>query len=84
MLLQRGLFRTSQSVILGAEFEIIPIIPLTPSLSPQGRGEGGGGIRTKFNERRTYYGNTNPLGNIVNDGKGEGKEGEEIDSDGLL
>jgi hypothetical protein len=39
---------------------------------------------TKFNERRTYYGNTNPLGNIVNDGKGEGKEGEEIDSDGLL
>jgi len=41
MLLQRGLFRTSQSVILGAGFEIISIIPLTPSLSPQGRGEGG-------------------------------------------
>jgi hypothetical protein len=80
MLLQRGLFRTSQSVILGAGFEIIPIIPLTPSLPPEGRG----GIGTKFNERRTYYGNTNPLGNIVNDGKGEGKEGEKTDSDGLL
>jgi len=38
MLLQRGLFRTSQSVILGAGFEIIPIIPLT--LSSEGRGEG--------------------------------------------
>jgi hypothetical protein len=44
MLLQRGLFRTSQSVILGAGFEIIPIIPLTPSLFPQGRGEGEGAL----------------------------------------
>jgi hypothetical protein len=45
MLLQRGLFRTSQSVILGAGFEIIPIIPLTPSLFPQG---GRDGVRRAF------------------------------------
>jgi hypothetical protein len=35
-------------------------------------------------ERREHYGNIHSLGNIVNEGKGEGKEGEEIDSDGLL
>jgi len=44
MLLQRGLFRTSQSVILGAGLETIPNSPLTPSLSPQGRGMGEGAL----------------------------------------
>jgi len=38
----------------------------------------------KFIERRTHYGSSNPMGNILNDGKSEGKEGEEIDFNGFL
>ena len=37
-----------------------------------------------YNERRIRYGNTNPLGNILNHGKGKGEEGEETDLNGLL
>jgi hypothetical protein len=41
-------------------------------------------LNVKFKERRIHHGNTNPLGNILNYGQGKGKEGEEIDLDGLL
>jgi hypothetical protein len=56
MLLQRGLFKTFEPVILNF----------------------------KLKERRIHYGNGNPLGNILNYGKGKSEEGEEIDLNGLL
>jgi hypothetical protein len=40
--------------------------------------------RGKYHERRLYYGNTNPLGDIPNHGKGKSEEGEEINLNGLL
>jgi hypothetical protein len=37
-----------------------------------------------FTERRAHYGESNPLGDIPDDGEGKSEEGEEIDLDGLL
>jgi hypothetical protein len=37
-----------------------------------------------LNERRIYYGKTNPVGDLSHYGEDKGEEGKEINSDGLL